>query len=212
MTGLFSPLPAPTPSYPTSMSHFFRSSASGRTSSGRDSPRTMVAEEMLKMHISTPPIQQERSKAFTLEIPPSKLKRQTQITDQDSVDREQDPLFRVTPPIRRSPRRVSTAFLSPLEEMDISEDRCSPSPSCPHSPPPPEFPSDSDEEMDEDLQPADELARYLRHKKRAEQVSAYRMRELKDDRETRLARRNNVLSPKSRKVNKICSKKVKFVV
>lgn len=96
--------------------------------------------------------------------------------------------------------------------MDISEDRCSPSPSCPHSPPPPEFPSDSDEEMDEDLQPPDELARYLRHKKRAEQVSAYRMRELKDDRETRLARRNNVLSPKSRKVNKICSKKVKFVV
>jgi hypothetical protein len=38
------------------------------------------------------------------------------------------------------------------------------------------------------------------------------MRELKDDRETRLARRNNPLSPKSTKVTKVCIKRVKFAV
>ena len=216
MTDFFSRLSAPTPSYPSSMSHFFRSSASGRNSSGRDSPRTMVAEEMLKMHIGTPPLQPERTKAFTLAIPPSKLKKRSparEVADQNTISSAQDPLFRITPPKRRSPRRVSTAFLSPLEEMDISEDPPSPSPhlSRPHSPPP-EIASDSDEEMDDELCPPDERTRYVRQKKRAEQVSAYRMRELKDDRESRVARRNNPLSPKSAKVSKVCLKRVKFAV
>jgi hypothetical protein len=71
--------------------------------------------------------------------------------------------------------------------------------------------SDSDDDMCE-MRPPDERTRYLRQKKRAEQVTAYRMRELKDDRESRSARRNNRLSPKSTRVTKPCIKKVKFVV
>jgi hypothetical protein len=45
-----------------------------------------------------------------------------------------------------------------------------------------------------------------------EQVAAYRMRELKDDREIRVAKRNNPLSPKRERIMKVSLKKVKFVV
>jgi len=96
--------------------------------------------------------------------------------------------------------------------MDITEDPSSPTPSSnrAHSPPP-ETPSDSDDEMDE-VRATDERTRYLRRKKRMEQVAAYRMRELKDDREIRVAKRNNPLSPKRERTMKVCLKKVKFVV
>lgn len=101
------------------------------------------------------------------------------------------------------------ALLSPLEEMDTTEEPPSPTPTR-HSPPP-QACSSSDDEMEEICIP-DERTRYLRQKKRAEQISNYRMRELKDDRETRVARRNNPLSPKSTKVTKVCIKRVKFAV
>ena len=114
---------------------------------------------------------------------------------------------------RMSSQKVSPMLLSPLEEMDISEDPPSPTPSSTRSqsPPPPDVPTDSDDDMNE-LRPPDERTRYLRQKKRVEQVTAYRMRELKDDRESRIARRRNPLSPKSAKVTKQYLKKVKFAV
>jgi len=93
--------------------------------------------------------------------------------------------------------------------MDTTEEPPSPIPTT-HSPPPEAYIS-SDEEMEE-IRIPDERTRYLRQKKRAEQISSYRMRELKDDRETRLARRNNPLSPKSTKVTKVYIKRVKFAV
>jgi hypothetical protein len=64
----------------------------------------------------------------------------------------------------------------------------------------------------EEYRAADERTRYLRRKKRVEQVAAYRMRELKCDRELRVARRSNPLSPRPERTMKVCMKKVKFVV
>ena len=208
MTDLFSPLAAPTPSRPTRMTHFFRQSASGR-----DSPRTLVADELFNLHIGTPPLQNQQDNAysFKLDIPRSKLRKRTipaQPTEAYSDSSEQDPLFGISPTKRRSSRKSASALLSTLQEMDTAEEVSSPTPT-PHSPPP-SIPS-SDDEMEEICIP-DERTRYLRQKKRAEQVSNYRMRELKDDRETRLARRNNPLSPKSTKVTKVCIKRVKFAV
>jgi hypothetical protein len=203
MTGLYSPLLAPAPLKPSSVSYFFRP---GPASSGRDSPRTMVAEEMFKLHISTPPVQQQdEMKSFTLDTPRGKMNKRRGHPASD-----QDPLFAIAP-TRRSPRRLSPTLLSPLEEMDITDDPPSPTPesSRVHSPPPPDV--DSDDEMDQ-ANPADERTRYLRRKKRMEQVAAYRMRELKDDREGRAARRNSLLSPKRERITKPSLKRVKFVV
>jgi hypothetical protein len=217
MTDLFSPLAAPTPSRPSRMTQFFRQSASGR-----DSPRTLVADELFNLHIGTPPLQREREhreqetlKSFKLEIPTSKLRKRTIASGslaEIKSSEGQDPLFGISPTKRRSPRKSAAAMLSPLEEMDTTEEP----PTLPfHShlrpiSPPPEIVS-SDDEMDE-LDIPDERTRYLRQKKRMEQISNYRMRELKDDRESRIARRNNPLSPKSTKVKKVCIKRVKFEV
>ena len=99
--------------------------------------------------------------------------------------------------------------------MDISEDPPSPSPqgrSRSKSPPPPEVDSDEEEAEMEQIRAADERTRYLRQKKRLEQIAAYRMRELRDDREARVAKRNNLLSPRKSKGGKGCLKKVKFDV
>jgi hypothetical protein len=194
------------------VNRFFRSSASGR-----DSPRTLVAEEIFKLHIGTPPISQDDMKPFHLETPRGKgsklLCLNKELLEATPEVSSADPLFRITPSKRRSSRKVSPPLLSPLEEMDISEDPPSPTTSSTRSqsPPPLDGSSDSDEDMCE-LHPPDERTRYLRQKKRAEQVTAYRMRELKGDRESRSARRSNPLSPKSTKVTKQCIKKVKFAV
>ena len=210
MTDLFSPFAAPTPSHPSPARRFFRSSTSGQ-----DSPRTLVmAEEILKLHIGTPPIQKDDIKSFRLEIPPGKAMERPCGNENPSWEvkmssSQPDPLFGTSPTKRRSPRKVTPPILSPLEEMDVSEDLPSPTPR-PKSPPP-DVTSDSDDDMD-DMRPSDERTRYLRQKKRAEQVTAYRMRELKDDRESRSARRSNPLSPKSAKISKQCIKKVKFAV
>ena len=212
MTDLFSPFAAPAPSYPTSVNRFFRSSASGR-----DSPRTLVAEEIFKLHLGTPPIPQDDLKSFRLEIPRGKARKRPCLNEELPESTPEvssaDPLFGISPTKRRSPRKVSPIPLSPLEEMDISEDPPSPTPSSTRSqsPPPHDVPPDSDDDMCE-LRPPDERTRYLRQKRRAEQVTAYRMRELKDDRESRSARRGNPLSPKSSKVTKQYLKKVKFAV
>ena len=212
MTDLFSLFAAPTPSYPTAVNHFFRSSASGR-----DSPRTLVAEEIFKLHIGTPPLAQDDIKSFRLEVPRGKARKRPSLNEElpESAPKASsaDPLFGISPTKRRSSRKTSPTLLSPLEEMDISEDSPSPTPSSARSqsPPPLDISSDSDDGMCE-LRPPDERTRYLRQKKRAEQVTAYRMRELKEDRESRSARRNNPLSPKSTKVTKQCPKKVKFAV
>jgi len=213
MNDLFSPFATPTLSHPSPVSHFFRSSASGR-----DSPRTLVAEEIFKLHIGTPPTQDEDLKPFTLEIPINKRRRRSNSTETSSPSDKSassppDPLFGISPVKRRSPRKATPSLLSPLQEMDISEETPSPIYFAhrPYSPPPPNG-SDSDEDMEE-LRPPDERTRYLRSKKRAEQVSGYRMRELKDDRESRLARRGSSgVSPKSAKVTKQYTKKVKFVI
>jgi hypothetical protein len=211
MTDLFSPFSAPTPSHPSPVNHFFRSSASGR-----DSPRTLVmAEEILKLHIGTPPIPQDDFKSFTLEIPPGKARKRPYRDENQSVGDKRassppDPLFGISPTKRRSPGKVTPTLLSPLEEMDIREDPLSPTHRS-QSPPPSDLSSDSDDDMCE-LHPPDERTRYLRQKKRAEQVTAYRMRELKDDRESRISKRSNPLSPKSTKITKQCIKKVKFAL
>lgn len=212
MTDLFSPFVAPTPSHPMAINRFFRSSASGR-----DSPRTLVAEEIFNLHIGTPPIREDDMKAFHLEIPRGKASTRPclneELPEATPEVSSADPLFGISPK-RRSPRKVPHILLLPLEEMDISEDSPSPTPSSTRSlspPPPPDGSSSSDDDMCE-LRPPDERTRYLRQKKRAEQVTAYRMRELKDDRESRSARRNNPLSPKPTKVTKQCIKKVKFAV
>ena len=210
MTDLFSPLAAPTPSRPSRMTHFFRASASGR-----DSPRTLVADELFNLHIGTPPLQKQQdkvAKSFNLEIPRSKLRKRTipqvEPVRMDTSNSDQDPLFGISPSKRRSQRKSVSALLSPLEEMDTTEEVASPTTSTSHSPPPD---LSSEDEMEEIRLP-DERTRYLRQKKRAEQICNYRMRELKDDRETRVARRNNPLSPKSTKVTKVCIKRVKFAV
>jgi len=216
MTDLFSSFAAPTPSHPSAVSHFFRQSASGR-----DSPRTLVADELFKMHIGTPPIQEAETKPFGLEFSGGRTRKRLCFNEDSSSSEpttsNRDPLFGTSPTKRRSPRKSSQPLLSPLEEMDISEDPPSPTPigGRSFSPPPPEFGEDSEDDMEglEELRPPDERTRYLRRKKRAEQVIAYRMRELKDDRESRAVRRSNALSPKSTKVSKItCVKKVKFAV
>jgi hypothetical protein len=216
MTEFFSPLTVSAPSQPSPLSHFFRSSASGR-----DSPRTLVAEEMFKLHIDTPPIQAiqvETSKkfSFSLEIPHERTRRRSHVIENLSVGKtlsSQDPLYGISPTKRRSPRKATPAILSPLEEMDIKEDVPSPTPleDRPHSPPPPDISTDSDDELCE-IRLSDERTRYLRQKKRAEQIAAYRMRELKDGRETRIARRNNPLSPKAAKVAKQPARRVKFSI
>lgn len=125
----------------------------------------------------------------------------------------QDPLYGISPTKRRSPRKAKPIILSPLEEMDIKEDPPSPTPLAdrPHSPPPPDISSDSEDESCE-IRPPDERTRYLRQKKRAEQIAAYRMRELRNDRESRVARRKNPLSPKAAKVAKQTARRVKFSI
>jgi hypothetical protein len=157
----------------------------------------MVTEEMLNLHLSTPPIQDE-IKPFTLQIPRSKTKRRSE----NCVG---DPLF-ATEPARRSPRRISPVMLSPLEEMDTTEDPPSPTPSSSRarSPPPLDTPSDSDDDEMDEVTAADERTKYLRRKKRTEQIAAYRMRELKYDRELRITKRNNPLSPKKERIGKLC--------
>jgi len=170
-----------------------------------------MAEEILKLHIGTPPIPQDDLKSFPLEIPPGEARKRPFRDENQSVGEKRassppDPWFGISPTKRRSPRKVAPTLLSPLEEMDIREDPLSPT----HRPrSPPDLSSDSDDDMCE-LDPPDELTRYLRQKKRVEQVTAYRMRELKDDRESRMAKRSNSLSPKSTKITKQCIKKVKF--
>jgi hypothetical protein len=217
MTDLYTSFAAPTPSHPSAVSHFFRSSASGR-----DSPRTLVADELFKLHIGTPPILEQETKPFHLEIPVGRAKRRSSFNEDstrtpDPSTSNQDPLFGTSPTKRRSPRGASQTFLAPLEEMDISEDPPSPIPigGRSMSPPPPDYGQDSEDDMEglEELRPPDERTRYLRRKKRTDQIIAYRMRELKDDRELRAARRSNPLSPKSTKVTKtVCVKKVKFAL
>ena len=215
MTDLFSPFPTPTVSHPSAVSHFFRSSASGR-----DSPRTLVADELFKLHIGTPPLQEKERKPFTLEIPAGRAKKQPCFNEMCEASTScQDPLFRTSPTRRRSPRKAARPLLSPLEEMDISEDMPSPIPISgrPISPPPPispEFSQDSEDDMEslEETRPPDERTRYLRQKKRIEQIIAYRMRELKADRESRAARRGNPFSPKATKVGKTFVKRVKFAL
>lgn len=189
MTDLFATLAAPTPSQPSAVTHFFRSS-----NSGRDSPRTLVAEGIFNLHIGTPPVQEDNSKP------------RTRLVSGGSKPAS-DPLFGISPTKKRSPRKHPPLLLSPVEEMDISEP--SPASARSRSPPPPGISPDSNEEMT-DIRLLDERSRYLRKKKRAEQIAAYRHRELKEDRESRIARRNNLLSPKSTKITKPCTKRVKF--
>ena len=216
MTDLYSSFAAPTPSHPSAVSHFFRSSPSGR-----DSPRTLVADELFKLHIGTPPIQEKGAKPFTLEFPGGRAKKRACFNENSASPEpgtsNQDPLFGTSPIKRRSPRRAPRPLLSPLEEMDTSEDPPSPTPIGGRSisSPPPDIGQDSEDDMEglDELRPPDERTRYLRRKKRTEQIIAYRMRELKDDRESRAVRRSNPLSPKSTKVSKIvCMKKVKFAI
>jgi len=210
---------APAPIRPPSVTHFFRSSSP----SGRDSPRTLVAEELFRLHIETPPLSIEDGDTLMLELPRfTKVNKrhgdECEISTQHRTPPpiEHDPLFGTSPARkRRSPRLLTPVILSPLtespsQEMDIVEDTHLES-SRSRSPPPPEISVDSEDDNDE-ICPADELTRYLRQKKRMEQISAYRLRELRDDRESRLARRNNPLSPKSGKVTKLSVKKVKFSI
>jgi len=202
---MYSPFVTSTSAQPSPVSRFFQHS-----DSGRDSPRTVVAEELLNFHISAPVLQEQGKRgSFTLQIPPRKLKKRirsedisaTSPPDMDSASR------------RRSPRNYTPSVSPPLEEMDIDVQTplSTPSSTRSRSPPPLDPPSDLDMDMDEVLSPADELTRYLRRKKRAEQIAAYRLRELKEEREARSLRRNKSLSPKVAKASKGCTKKVKFV-
>jgi len=209
---------APAPIRPPSVTHFFRPSSP----SGRDSPRTIVAEELFRLHIDTPPLSIQDRDSSLIELPrPTKINKHHGEESEGSTQpvtpppTQHEALFGTCPPKRRrSPRRLAPVILSPLtesvsQEMDIGEGTQVPS-SRPRSPPPPEISVDSEE--DDEICPADDLTRYLRRRKRMEQISAYRVRELRDDRESRLARRNNPLSPKSTKVTKLSVKKVKFSV
>jgi hypothetical protein len=202
--------PSPAPSHPSHLQHLFRSSESGR-----DSPRTLiVSEQLFKFHIETPPIEPE-SLNRPMESPVKSIARPLEpsfmaIDNRMSLP-PQDPLFsRPQRKVRRSRRR--TPALSPLEEGDtVEEIIVSHSFSRARSPPPLINSSDDEDEMMSDIRPPDEGTRYLRRKKRAEQVMEYRMRELRDDRDARASRRNNPLSPKASRVEKISAKKVKFL-
>ena len=216
MADVFSLLAAPTPSHPSTVNRFFQSASA----SGGDSPRTITAEEIFKLHISTPPIQQEDLQPFHLETPCGKKKRRPRINQnslsQNSLLRSSfsgDVLSGLSPAKRRSP---SPEKVSPvrLEEMDMGKDTLSPTPlsACPQTTPPHDTSdSDSDEDTSELARP-DANRLYFRQKKRAEQISAYRNRELKYDRELRYVRRRNSLAPKSAKVTKLRIKKVTFTV
>jgi hypothetical protein len=206
MTDLFPAFVSPSPLHTSPVERFLRSPGSGR-----DSPRTLVAEEIIKLHISTPPIHQTE-KPFILNPPKSKSRKRFSVVESLSSDPESaaaftpaaDPSLEMSPSKRRPPRPTPAV----ADDMDICDDS-SLRPSRVHSPPPPLADSDSDSEMD-DTRPADEQTRYLRRKKRAEQIAAYRMRELKEDRDLRCARRNNSLSLKASKITKQTAKKVKF--
>jgi hypothetical protein len=206
MTDLYSTVFSPSPSPASPVDRFFRSSGSGR-----DSPRTLVAEEIIKLHIGTPPLLKTENNHFLPNLPRPNLRKRPSMTETFSGVEEYtfgtatDPSSDMLPAKRRPPTTPPPA----PDEMDICEDS-DPRTSRVHSPPPPSPESSSDESNMCDVRPPDERTRYLRRKKRAEQIAAYRMRELKDDRDSRSARRNNSLSPKASKITKQTVKKVKF--
>ena len=206
MTDLFATVFSPSPSPASPVDRFFRSSGSGR-----DSPRTLVAEEIIKLHIGTPPLHKAENSHFLPDLPQSNLRKRSSMAETSSETEEftfgtpTDPSPEMLPAKRRPPTTPPPA----PDEMDICEEP-GPRTARVHSPPPPSPESSSDESDMCDIRPPDERTRYLRRKKRAEQIAAYRMRELKDDRDSRSARRNNSLSPKASKIMKQTVKKVKF--
>jgi hypothetical protein len=198
MTDLFSPLAVSTSSHSSSVvGHFFN----GSSSSGRDSPRTRVAEEMFKLHIGTPPIPKEDVISFS-HFSHGKVRKRSSPSPPRTPP--SDRIDEMSPSKRRS-RKLHSVTISPVKGVNISSSP--PQESRPHSPPPPEVTPSSDDEMDV-IRPADERTRYLRQKKRMEQIHIYRMRELRYDRESRIARRNNLKASKS--ATQSCGKRVKF--
>ena len=112
-----------------------------------------------------------------------------------------------TSPRKRRPPPPMTPVAP--DGMDVCEDSTAKT-SRVHSPSPPLLDATSDDDDMHDIRRPDERTRYLRSKKRTQQIVAYRMRELKDDRDLRCSRRNNSLSPKVSKVIPQIVKKVKF--
>jgi len=210
MTDLFSPLGTSTPPHPPSVSRFFQPSESGR-----DSPRTLVAEELLKFHISPPTSENEiLDSSISLHFPSRELRGRSRLADSISVSPSNRPSpITSSSTVRRSPRITAYQPVPQLEKMEVDfEDPVLMRPRCSRSPPPLSPPSDDSDDLDKVAMPMDERTKYLRRKKRAEQIASYRSRELKEGREARSIRRNNSLSPKSTRVTKGCTKKVKFVI
>ena len=212
MTDLFSAFAISAQSHPSPvLNQFCRSSGSGR-----DSPRTIVAEELYNLRIDASPIQQDDGASLRLEMPSTKVRRRSlhKPMEQSSLTSlSANPTLETSTLKRRSPRRLTSTLIMPLEEMVTDDWPTKPAPSSrrSRSPPPPEPSSELNYDMDVIPRPNDEKTRYLRQKKRMEQIAAYRMRELKDDRESRLARRNSrPFSPKDAKITKPRVKKVKF--
>jgi hypothetical protein len=198
-------------SMPPPLQHLFLSPESGV--SRRDSPRTrVVSEQLLKFHLETPRIDPESLSTPTLDSPQEPTSfpsdSSSMAVDSPSSTPPYDPLFATSP--KKRLRRSGSPPLSTLEECDmieITDFRSSRS----RSPPPPSQNSDSEDDlgMRESIKVPDELTRYLRKKKRTEQIVQYKRRELQHDRETRVRRRNNPLSQTRDEVAKT-SKKVKF--
>lgn len=157
---MYSPFATSASAQPSPMSRFFQTSESGR-----DSPRTLVAEELLNFHISAPALQEQGKRgSFTLQIPPRKLKKRIRSED---ISATSPPGMDSASTQRPPPRKYTSPISPPLEEMDINVQTPPSTPSSTRScsPPPLDPPSDLDMDMDEVLSPADELTRYLRRKK-----------------------------------------------
>jgi len=209
MTDLFPASVGPASSRPSPVDRFFRSSGSGR-----DSPRTLVAEEIIKLHIGAPPNYQTENKPFKLNTLKANSRKRPSVPE--NLSDSEEPTFpqtsessSETSPTKRGPPPPMTPVAP--DEMDICGDSTAKL-SRAHSPSPPLLDASSDDDDDDmhDIRPPDERTRYLRSKKRAQQIVAYRMRELKADRDLRCLRRNNSLSPKASKVITQIVKKVKF--
>jgi hypothetical protein len=170
--------------------------------SGCDSPRSLVADELFNLHISS----NSKSDSHQEHI----LSDQAQSREVQTASAIDQPRLTDSSPQKQSPLRRNH------DEMEVDDEDTrptSPAPlNRPHSHPLFSVVSDVEDNMDKEISPPDELTRYFRQKRREEQIAACRLRELREEREARVLRRNKSLSPKPAKVRKSCTKRVRFVV
>ena len=183
-----------------------------RDESGRNSPRSQVAEDLSHFHITHPSMEEknfQRNQSFSVEIPQRKVTRQSYISDviQSNEKSTEEDIMSPTSAGSPSPQTDSGPSYDDMD-IDVLPNRDTITVQICHSSPPSIVPSDSEGDTEENISPPDELTRYLRQRKREEQILACRLRELKDEREARIQRRNKL---QTSKVTKSCTKKVRFV-